>query len=277
MTVDKIVADKQFGHLYIKTNSRARRYTFRPANDGTPEVGLLITVPVYYRLDDVLRSVEEMRPQLAKMLEQSPTAAQGEGRPHIDWDFKVLADCLHITLVKDECTSFALRHERAKLHKDERGWVVVDSPARIQLVCPKDCDFDVEGRQPWLEKVLVEALRDHAKIQLIPRMKELARRHGIALNEVKINNSKGHWGSCARHKKGGVTYFNINLSLYTLLLPLPVQRLILLHELCHTRHMDHSEAFHRDLNVWLGGQEQALEEQLKRFATSVFSFVERQA
>lgn len=275
MLVDKILEDKQFGHIYIRTNARAVRYTFRPAKDGTPEQGLLVTAPARYSVADVMRSVEENRSRLEEMLRKSVSSAQeGEMLPHIDWSFSIQSDCLHITLVKGISQSFFLRHEQAELRSDGHGFVEVISPAKMQVVCPQDCDFDADGTQAWLEKVIVEGLRKHAKLQLIQRMQNLALHHGISLSETKINNSKGHWGSCARHKKGakGIVYFSINLSLYTLLLPLPVQRLILLHELCHTRHMDHSAAFHHDLDVWLGGQEQKLEAELKRFTTTIFSF-----
>lgn len=274
MLVDKILADKQFGHIYIKTHARATRYTFRPAKDGTPEQGLLVTVPVVYRLEDVLRAVEEMRPRLAALFVKSEASAQLVRKEHIDWDFKILSDCLHVTLVKGTGKNAAYKIVPGETRQDEHGWVEVVRPAQLQLIFPENFDFDDERLQTMVQSAVQEGVRIHAKQQLIPRMKNLARRYGIGLNEVKINNSKGHWGSCSRHKNrmAHTEYFNINLSLYTLLLPLPVQRLILLHELCHTRHMDHSAAFHRDLNVWLDGQEQALEARLKGFTTTIFAF-----
>lgn len=283
MQVDHILPDAEFGHLYIRTNARAVRYTFRPAKDGTPECGVLITVPARYDLDDVKRSVETMRPRLRQML-LPPSSPQGEaGRGlrglHIDWDFRILCDSLHITVVRGTREGFYLHHEPATTCRNAQHHEEVVRPAVMQLICPPDCDFDAEGRQQWLEKVLIEGIRQHAKQQLIPRMVAYARLHNITLREVKINNSHGHWGSCARHRQKatpyskGTEYFNINLSLFTLLLPLPVQRLILLHELCHTRHMDHSPAFHHDLDIWLDGQEQALEQQLSHYTTSIFSFL----
>lgn len=291
MQVDHILPDAEFGHLYIRTNVRAVRYTFRPAKDGTPECGVLITVPARYDLDDVKRSVETMRPRLRQMLvhSSSPQGEAGRGL-HIDWDFRILSDCLHITVVKGTKDGFYLHHEPATTCRNAQHHEEVVRPAVMQLICPPDCDFDAEGRQQWLEKVMVEGIRQHAKQQLIPRMVAYARLHNITLREVKINNSHGHWGSCAHHTKRTCTnagpvgakagkhadpteYFNINLSLFTLLLPLPVQRLILLHELCHTRHMDHSPAFHHDLDIWLDGQEQALEQQLSHYTTSIFSFL----
>ena len=282
MKVDRILEDEEFGHLYVKSNVRAVRYTFRPANDGTPQCGVLITVPKNFLETDVLRAVEEMRPRLRQMLdEQRGKVGQGDDtkRPHIDWDFGIQTDCLHVHIIKGTREGFYLHNQAAVTAKNARHEVVIVKPAVLELVCPPDCDFDAEGRQEWLERCIVEGVRSHAKAQLVPRMLDYARLHNIKLHEVKINNSKGHWGSCARHRDrsmaglGGGVYFNINLSLFTLLLPLPVQQLILLHELTHTRHMDHSPAFHHDLDIWLGGKEKALEQELKRYTTSIFSFV----
>ena len=292
MLVDKILEDPEFGHLYIRTNARAVRYTFRPANDGTPQCGVLITVPTRYILSDVQSSVEQMRERLRAMLSahlqarsQQPTAgaagsdeATGTASRHIDWSFSIESDCLHIYIIKGTREGFSVHNDSAEIRKDERGEDVIVTPARCEILCPPDCDFDAEGRQQWLEKVIVEQVRRHAKAQLIPRMLSYAKRRNITLCEVKVNQSKGHWGSCSRHRKGGGLFskreehFNINLSLFTLLLPLSVQRLVLLHELTHTRHMDHSPAFHRDLDVWLGGQEAALEAELKKYTTNVFAF-----
>ena len=267
MTCDKILTDAEFGHLYIKTHARAVRYTFKPARDGSPQCGLLITVPVRYALQDVLSSVERNRPKLRQLIQSyHASLSQGSertplGRPAIDWDFQILSDSLHITVVRGTNAHFYLNH----------------TPTTMQLICPPDTDFHAEGRQEWLAKVLTEGLRQHARSQLIPRVEEYAAEHGITLHDVKVNLSKSHWGSCAQHKAGSVLdrrgYYNINLSVFTLLLPLDLQRLILLHELMHTRHMDHSPAFHHELDQWLGGQEAALEARLKPYSTDLFSFV----
>lgn len=279
MTVDKIIADAEFGHLYIKTNVRAVRYTFRPADDGSPQCGILITVPNRYVLADVLRSVKGMRTELRRMLqkhqEQKMSRTGSSGRPRIDLDFRIEAECLYITLVQGTRQGFFLHHEEGEFRRNAATHdVEVIRPAQMQLVCPPGCDFLAEGRQAWLEKAITEGIRTHAKVQLLPRLKDYARLYGIKLHETKINSSKGRWGSCTQHVTRGFytsdRYYNINLSLFTLLLPLRLQKLIILHELTHTRHMDHSDAFHHDLDVWLGGKEKTLEQELKCYNTSIF-------
>jgi hypothetical protein len=282
MICDKILEDKEFGHLYIVVNARAVRYTFRAAKDGTEKGGIRITVFPRYDLKDVLRSVEEMRPRLRSLLQRSQaTETKEKKNQHIDWDFCIESDCLNISLVKGMRQGFFLHHEAVQMNKDEHTEDVILKPAVMQIVCPPDCDFDAEGRQAMLERAVIEGVRNHAKTQLLPRLLAFAKRYGIKLNEVKINSSKGRWGSCSLHKKGTLfnrqKLYNINLSLFVVLLPMELQKLILLHELTHTLYMDHSAAFHANLDQWLGGKEDALEKELKKYNTSIFSFVKKDA
>ena len=83
----------------------------------------------------------------------------------------------------------------------------------------------------------VEALRRQAKAELPPRLAELAARYGFTYNKVTIKHNSTNWGSCSARG-------NINLNLNIVRLPHPLRDYILLHELCHLRHHDHSHAFH---------------------------------
>ena len=111
MQVDRILEDSEFGHLYIKTNVRSVRYTFRPACDGGK--GILITVPTHYILKDVMCAVEEMRPRLHKMLERHAQRKRiPQEKPLIDLDFCILSDCLHITLIQGNKQGFFLHNKK---------------------------------------------------------------------------------------------------------------------------------------------------------------------
>ena len=83
----------------------------------------------------------------------------------------------------------------------------------------------------------VEALRRQAKAELPPRLAELASRYGFTYNKVTIKHNSTNWGSCSARG-------NINLNLNIVRLPHPLRDYILLHELCHLKHHDHSHAFH---------------------------------
>ena len=83
----------------------------------------------------------------------------------------------------------------------------------------------------------VEALRRQAKAELPLRLAELASRYGFTYNKVTIKHNSTNWGSCS-------TRGNINLNLNIVRLPHPLRDYVLLHELCHLKHHDHSHAFH---------------------------------
>ena len=206
MTVDYILTDKDFGHLYIKQNARAVRYTFRPAHDGGK--GILITAPRLFSLPDLQRAVEEMRPRLLTMIEKDA----------------------------------ALQEQ-----KRQRPQPTPEQQAEQQKK--------------------IEQLRALAKRDLPPKLLTLAKQYGFPVKEVKINSARTRWGSCVARKRGLLSRkeYTINLSLYCVLLPEHLQRLIMLHELTHIHHMDHSLAFHTELDTLLEGKERELEKELKAF------------
>ena len=83
----------------------------------------------------------------------------------------------------------------------------------------------------------IESLRRQAKSELPPRLSALSARYGFTYNRVTIKHNATNWGSCS--SKG-----NINLNLNIVRLPRILQDYVLLHELCHLRHLDHGHAFH---------------------------------
>ena len=108
-----------------------------------------------------------------------------------------------------------------------RGWVL-ETMAR-QRERYKDV------RLPSDEEI--EKLRRQAKETLPGRLAELAKRYDFVYNRVTIKHNASNWGSCSSKA-------NINLNLNIIRLPHVLQDYILLHELCHLRHQDHSHAFH---------------------------------
>ena len=108
-----------------------------------------------------------------------------------------------------------------------RGWVL-DTISK-QRERYKDIEMPSEKE--------IEALRLQAREELPPRLSVLAERYGFKYNKVTIKRNATNWGSCSA--KG-----NINLNLSIVRLPVILQDYVLLHELCHLRHHDHSHAFH---------------------------------
>ncbi|MDL2272403.1 M48 family metallopeptidase [Desulfovibrio sp. OttesenSCG-928-I05] len=79
-------------------------------------------------------------------------------------------------------------------------------------------------------------VRSYARRFLGAWLSQCSRESGLIPSSYTVRLQKSRWGSCTC--RGGL---NLNLSL--VFLPFAQCRHILLHELCHLRHMDHSDAF----------------------------------
>lgn len=107
-------------------------------------------------------------------------------------------------------------------------------------------------------------LRKQAKEYLPQRLELLASKYGFSYNSVKITKSKGRWGSCSSKK-------NINLSLYLMKLPPYLIDYVILHELCHTKEMNHGPQFWLLMDQVTGGIAKKLKKELKQVSISLYS------
>lgn len=102
----------------------------------------------------------------------------------------------------------------------------------------------------------IEELRREAKRTLPTMVERLARQYGFSYGRVTIRATRSKWGCCTSQN-------NLSLSLFLMTLPTHLQEFVVLHELCHTVHHNHSAEFHALLNRVTGGREKELNRQLK--------------
>lgn len=112
---------------------------------------------------------------------------------------------------------------------------------------------------PEAAKARIEELRRAAKADLPARLERLARQTGLHYAGVTIRASRTKWGSCSGRN-------TISLSLFLMGLPEHLRDFVLLHELCHTVHHDHSPRFHALLDRLTGGREKALSRELRGYS-----------
>lgn len=115
------------------------------------------------------------------------------------------------------------------------------------------------GRPHFTPRQL-EELRRQAKEVLPARVALWAQRFGFRYGRVTIRATRSKWGSCSAEN-------NISLSLYLMTLPGHLVDYVIIHELCHTVHHDHSPHFHALLDRCLGGREKALRRELRAYST----------
>ena len=100
-------------------------------------------------------------------------------------------------------------------------------------------------------------LRREAKRLLPQQTAILAKMHNFLFSSVKIQSSKSRWGSCSSKK-------TINLSFYLLLLPQHLIDYVILHELCHTKEMNHSAKFWELMGKVTSNKSDELNRELKK-------------
>lgn len=84
--------------------------------------------------------------------------------------------------------------------------------------------------------LLCHWLKCKAREHLSPLVRQLERESGLACQAVQVRLQRTRWGSCS--SRG-----TLSLNAALLFLPPELMRHVLLHELCHTRHLNHSPQF----------------------------------
>lgn len=106
--------------------------------------------------------------------------------------------------------------------------------AGFSVTVPVDSDDDQCSE--YIRLVLTRWLKHQAKLRAGEIIKTYAARHGLQPRSLKIKTQKSRWGSCGPNN-------DINLNWLLMLAPLPVLEYVVVHELCHIQHKNHSAAF----------------------------------
>ncbi len=117
-----------------------------------------------------------------------------------------------------------------------------------------------EAHAAWLETALAKAaarktvsdglppitaddlkqLKKSARQILPARVAHQAARMGVTYGKLSFRAQRTRWGSCS-------SVGNLSFNILLLLAPKEVLDYVIIHELCHRRHMDHSPAFWREV------------------------------
>lgn len=127
---------------------------------------------------------------------------------------------------------FYINGEAHTLLVKENSRVSVEvSPDQITLyqTDPKNTKRVRENLMQWF--------KDQAEHDFKPRLARLANAMEEKVPTLEITNAKQRWGSCQGQKR------IVRLSVRLLMAPKDVQDYVMVHELAHLKHMDHSKAF----------------------------------
>jgi len=203
-----IIHDEEFGKITIRRSARASQVRLRVGPDGT----LRASMPLYAPAFLVKRLIKSSRTELRDLLAQSaPTTVYEDG---------MRIGKSHSLTVRS--TAGALQVKRSGQH--------------IHVLLPETHTLANPEVIRAIRDVVQSALRVEAKSYLPKRLAFLAKQHGYSYTQVRFSHASGRWGSC--NSEG-----TISLNIALMKLPFELIDYVLLHELAHTRHMNHSTDF----------------------------------
>jgi predicted metal-dependent hydrolase len=122
----------------------------------------------------------------------------------------------------------------AALLEQKRGWI--EKYLHGSGKDAHDTRKRIGPKTPRAKRAHYERHRDAALLLILGRVEYFKTQYGFAYNNVTIRNTTSRWGSCSEHK-------NLNFSYKLLFLPEHLRDYVVVHELCHLTHLNHSPAF----------------------------------
>lgn len=119
---------------------------------------------------------------------------------------------------------------------DPHSLVIKARIDKIGIYITSPYDEQDERVQATARAASEKALHNEARVILPQRLKTLGALHSYTYKELKIRKLTSRWGSCSSHK-------TITLSYYLMQLPWELIDYVMLHELMHTRYLNHSSEF----------------------------------
>lgn len=226
------VRDEEFGLVQVSINARARRVTMTAKDDG-----LHITLAPGATEEKIHEILDRNREQLRGLMARAKSKVR-----FLDFNYEIHTDMLHLRILPST----------DGVDRVKRGKGICTIYLRPQT------PFD--RVQSWLSEVILSELRLQAQVILPERLRTLAVQHRFLYNNVTIRRSQTNWGSCSHDD-------NISLSLYLMTVPSRLVDYVLLHELCHTQHKNHSPAFWALMDQVTDGQAKALRKELAAYST----------
>jgi len=198
--------DKEFGKVVVRRSARTRNMKASIAPTGELRISLPSYVPIFI----AKRMVTSSRQDIRKLFESIPKLEIKDGmtigKSH----------SLHIRTGPN----YSLKRSGQQL---------------ILTITSKDYLLDSSVTEN-VRSAMIAILRKEAKAHLPRRIEYLAKSNGFSYASVRFTHASSRWGSCNQYKA-------ISLNIALMNLPFELIDYVLVHELAHTIHMNHSKEF----------------------------------
>lgn len=204
-----IIHDSEFGEITVRANHQAKRISVRVAPNGK----LRISTPTFTPALAVKSMISLSRSKIRKLVEEYRSSVTS-------YDYDQPIGKSHCLVIQNNSSTTEVKTTGTKIFVNLKP----------------DEDIGDSDLQSQVRQKVISALRKEAKSYLPRRLEFLAETHGYIYGAVKMTHAGSRWGSCS---SSGTISLNISL----MKLPFELLDYVLIHELCHTKQMNHSLDF----------------------------------
>lgn len=199
------IIDKEFGTVSVRKSSRSASMKASISPSGS----LRISVPTYAPIFMVKRMINSMRSEIRELMDSRPKIVIEDG---------LSIGKSHSMIVRAGQTESAS----------------VKGLRLVVTIIPGMPPGDTLIAAVRAKTIVI--LRKEAKAHLPKRIHFLASKHGYEYSSLRFTHASSRWGSCNNKRA-------ISLNIALMNLPFELIDYVLLHELAHTVHMNHSNSF----------------------------------
>jgi predicted metal-dependent hydrolase len=203
------ITDEEFGTITLARSARASYIRIRVTPDGR----LRASLPLYAPLFLVKRLIKSSRGQLRTMLAEQ-----------------------HGTIVFEHGMQIGKSHTLIARQADLRATTAERHGQQIIVSLSSGKTMAEPDVQRIVRDEVIKAIRIEAKSYLPKRLAYIAETGGFSYEKVRFSHASGRWGSCSSNG-------TISLNIALMKLPFELIDYVLIHELSHTVHMNHSQEF----------------------------------
>jgi len=234
--VNKTIIVENIGAIRITKKQRNKRICIRVSNNSVK-----VSIPYYASFKEaekfIFEKLDWINSTIIKIKENQPILNDSTEIPSL------------IGIIKINKSN---ETKKIKVNSNIQGYVIK---------VPHDYDF--VKKQNELRKFIVSWLRKQAKCFLDKKTFEIAQKYSFTYNKIKISSANSRWGSCSNKN-------TICLNYRLLFLPEDLCNYIILHELMHTIHKNHSKLFWMNL-FSIDEKAKEKDKRLKKF--KIFQFI----
>jgi len=208
--LDLLETQQQQTDLTVRISKRARNMTIHVI----PHAGVEVVVPKRTSPDEVQKFVDKHRRWISKTQQQLDAVT--------DAPVRVLPAEIDLAAIGKK---FTVQYQSIT---GPRGWRYLGTDV-IGVACSRS-EFKVGL------KILRSWLQHEGKRWLVPWLKDVRDELGMTFKRVQVRGQKTRWGS---YSSSGT----LSINYYLMFLEPGLVRYLFIHELCHTKHMNHSRKF----------------------------------